>query len=51
MFLDRSINRFKELKETLKQNGIEVENDEDIFAALNMSDEGVALHQILDKAN
>lgn len=51
MFLDRSINRLKEIEETLKQNNIEIQNDKDIFDALNMSDEGIALRQIMEKSN
>lgn len=50
-FLNRSKAKLNELKKLLKQQGIDIQTDEDIFAALNMSDEGVALRQMLEKSN
>lgn len=51
MFLNRSKARFNEIKNILKREGIDINNEEDILQSLNMSDEGVALRQILTKAN
>ena len=50
-FLNRSKAKLNELKKLLKQQGIDIQTDEDILTALNMSDEGMALRQMLERSN
>lgn len=50
-FLDRSKARFNDIKKQLQVAGVDIENEDDIMQALNMSDEGVALREIMSRAN
>jgi hypothetical protein len=50
-FLNRSKAKFNDIKKQLQIAGINIKNEDDIMQVLNMSDEGVALHEIMNRAN
>lgn len=50
IFLNRSKSRLNQIKETLSKFGIDIETEEDVRSSLNMSDEGIFLRQLMERA-